>query len=105
MHIKLLGDLLLIKRTDAPRKVGSIELAQSAIEELQEGEVVAVGPGKQCKSRTGPWVRPMSVKVGDHVYFSKHGHQVVKIDGEPYLTLREDSVVGVGTNGQGFDNV
>lgn len=96
MNVRLLGDLLLIKRAAPVTQIGSIVLAESAVEELSEGEIVAVGPGKICKSADGKlWLRPMSVVAGERVLFSKHGHSPVKIEGEEFVTLREDSIVAV----------
>ncbi len=97
MNVRLLGDLVLIRRKSAEDKVGDILLAPGSVEQLQEGEILAVGPGKACRSRYGVWVRHMSVHVGETVLFSKHGHQVVKLDGEELVTLREDSIVAVRT--------
>jgi co-chaperonin GroES (HSP10) len=109
MKITLINDLVLIKRAEGATKVGLIELAPTSVEELQEGTVIAVGPGKpyEIQVRDGPdgtllrterrhWERrPMSVAVGDRVVFSERGHQVVKIEGNFFVTLREDSIVGV----------
>jgi chaperonin GroES len=109
MNVKLLDDLLLIRRSDPVRQIGAIVLAESALEELQEGVVIAAGPGKRFERRVLPkldgglamnetahWIaRPMSVAVGDRVLFSQHGHQRVKLDGEEYVTLHEESVVAV----------
>jgi co-chaperonin GroES (HSP10) len=109
VKIRLINDLVLIRRTEGATKVGMIELAPTSVEELSEGTVVAVGPGKPAEVRVhdGPdgtllrterrhWQRrPMSVAVGDRVVFSERGHQVVKIEGELFVTLREDSIVGV----------
>jgi len=109
MNVKLLGDLLLIRRSDGVRQIGMIELAESAVEELQEGVVIAAGPGKliehellkaedgQLKRTTiKHWIRrPMSVGVGDSVLFSQYGHQRVKLGGEEFVTLHEESVVAV----------
>jgi chaperonin GroES len=97
MNIRPIGDLILIRRAAAVEmSAGGIVLAPVSQEELQEGEIVACGPGKHCQRDDGSqWVRPMSVKSGDRVLFSRNGHQVVKINGEEFVALREDSVVGV----------
>lgn len=109
MKIRLVNDLVLIRRTESATKVGSIELAPTSVEELQEGTVIAVGPGKptEVQVRDGPdgtllrterrhWERrPMSVAVGDRVVFSERGHQTVRIEGNVFVTLREDSLVGI----------
>jgi chaperonin GroES len=94
--ITLLSDLLLIKRREPETlSAGGIVIPDVAAEELQEGVVIATGPGKFYPNGKAPWRRPMEVKVGDHVLFSKHGHMPVKLYGEDYVTLHEESVVGV----------
>jgi chaperonin GroES len=109
MKIRLVNDLVLIKRTEGATKVGMIELAPTSVEELQEGTVIAVGPGKpyEIQVRDGPdgtllrterrhWERrPMSVQVGDRVVFSERGHQTIRIEGNVFVTLREDSICGI----------
>lgn len=98
------ADVVLIRRAAGVEQIGSIVLAESAIEELQEGEVVACGPGKLIERRIAAgsmserryWSpRPMSVRVGDTVLFSKNGHQMTKVDGEEFVVLREDSIMAV----------
>jgi chaperonin GroES len=61
-------------------------------EKPQEAEVVAVGPGKV--TRNGK-LQPMSVKVGDKILFGKYSGNEVKLDGEEYLIMREEDVLGV----------
>jgi chaperonin GroES len=109
MKIRMIDDLLLIQRSQAATRIGSIELAPGAVEELQEGVVIAAGPGKRFERRVLPktdgsltmqdtahWIaRPMDVAVGDRVLFSQHGHQRVKLLGQEYVTLHEESVVAV----------
>ena len=63
-----------------------------ATEKPQQGEVVAVGPGK--KSEDGKNT-PVDLKVGDHVVFGQYGGNTVKIDGEEYLILNESEIYGV----------
>jgi len=71
---------------------GGIVLPDTAKEKPQEGEVVAVGPGKVLDN--GKTV-PMEVKVGDVVLYAKYGGTEVKVDGEEYVILRQDDVLAV----------
>ena len=67
-------------------------LPGSATEKPQQGEVVAVGPGK--KTNDGDIV-PVDLKVGDHVVFGQYGGNTVKIDGDEFLILNENEIFGV----------
>ncbi|MCI5162265.1 MAG: co-chaperone GroES, partial [Candidatus Electrothrix sp. AX5] len=71
---------------------GGIIIPDSAQEKPAEGEIVAVGPGKMTDAgqRTA-----MDVKEGDRVLFSKYGGTDVKFDGQSYLIMREDDILGV----------
>ena len=67
-------------------------IPDSATEKPIQGEVVAVGNGKVLDNGE---VRPLEVKVGDKILFSKYGGTEVKIEGEDLLVLREDDITGV----------
>jgi chaperonin GroES len=67
-------------------------IPDSAAEKPIQGEVVAVGNGKVLDNGE---VRPLEVKVGDKILFSKYGGTEVKIEGEELLVLREDDITGV----------
>ena len=93
MKIRPLNDRLLVKRLEEEEKTaGGIIIPDSAKEKPAEGEVVAVGAGKL--NDNGDRVAPQ-VAVGDRVLFSKYGGTDVKLDGEDYLIMREDDILGI----------
>ena len=93
MKLRPLQDRVVVKRKDEETtSAGGIVLPGSATEKPQQGEVVAVGPGK--KTNDGDIV-PVDLKVGDHVVFGQYGGNTVKIDGEEYLLLNESEIYGV----------
>ncbi|HFQ89455.1 MAG TPA: co-chaperone GroES [Desulfobulbus sp.] len=93
MKIRPLNDRILVKRLEEEEKTkGGIIIPDTAKEKPAEGEVVAVGPGKM--NDAGERIA-MDVKVGDRVLFSKYGGTDVKLDGEDYLIMREDDILGV----------
>ncbi|NLZ16946.1 MAG: co-chaperone GroES [Desulfobulbaceae bacterium] len=93
MMIRPLNDRVLVKRLEGEEKTaGGIIIPDSAKEKPAEGEVVAVGPGKL--NEAGQRIAP-NVAVGDRVLFSKYGGTDVKLDGEDYLIMREDDILGV----------
>lgn len=92
MKLKPLGDKIVVKPIEKEEKTKSgIVLPDTAKEKPQEGEVVAVGPGKFEKGERVP----MEVKVGDHVIYSKYGGTEVKVDGEEYLILSQSEVLAI----------
>ncbi len=93
MKIRPLNDRLLVKRLAGEEKTaGGIIIPDSAKEKPAEGEVVAVGPGKLADN--GERVA-LQVTAGDKVLFSKYGGTDVKLDGEDYLIMREDDILGI----------
>lgn len=93
MKIRPLNDRILVKRLEEEEKTaGGIIIPDSAKEKPAEGEIIAIGPGKLNDNgeRTA-----MDVKPGDRVLFSKYGGTDVKIEGEDYLIMREDDILGV----------
>jgi len=91
--LKPLADRIVVKPTEAEEVTkGGIVLPDTAKERPQEGEVIAVGPGKTLE--TGALV-PVEVKVGDKVIYSKYGGTEVKIGREEYVILRQDDVLAV----------
>ncbi len=93
MKFRPLNDRLLVKRLEEEEKTaGGIIIPDSAKEKPAEGEVVAVGPGKM--SDKGDRVA-LQVKEGDRVLFSKYGGTDVKLDGDDFLIMREDDILGV----------
>jgi len=90
--IKPLQDRVIVKRLDAEEKTaGGIIIPDTAKEKPQEGKVVAVGPGKNLNGKT----QAMGVQEGDRILFSKYGGTDVKIEGEEYLIMREDDILGI----------
>ncbi|KGO33814.1 MAG: co-chaperone GroES [Desulfoprunum sp.] len=93
MKIRPLNDRLLVKRLEEEAKTaGGIIIPDSAKEKPAEGKVVAVGPGKLDDKGER---MTLQVKEGDRVLFSKYGGTEVKLDGEDYLIMREDDILGV----------
>ena len=93
MKIRPLNDRLLVKRLEEEATTsGGIIIPDSAKEKPAEGEIVAVGPGKT--NDKGERVA-LQVKAGDRVLFSKYGGTDVKLDGDDYLIMREDDILGV----------
>ncbi|PKN01803.1 MAG: co-chaperone GroES [Elusimicrobia bacterium HGW-Elusimicrobia-1] len=93
MKLQPLGDRVLVKALE-PKEVkkGGIIIPDTAKEKPQEGEVIAVGPGK--KNDEGK-VMPMNVKVKDKVLFGKYSGTEVKIENEDYLIMNEDDIYAV----------
>ncbi len=93
MKIRPLQDRVIVKRLEEEEKTkGGIIIPDTAKEKPQQGEVIAVGKGKV---RDDGKVSPLDVKVGDKVLFSKYAGTEVKIEGEEYLIMREDDILGV----------
>jgi chaperonin GroES len=93
MKIRPLNDRILVKRlAEIEKTKGGIIIPDSAKEKPAEGEVVAVGPGKLDDK--GKRVAP-DLKKGDRVLFSKYGGTEVKLDGNDFLIMREDDILGV----------
>ncbi|MCI0506109.1 MAG: co-chaperone GroES [Gammaproteobacteria bacterium] len=95
MKIRPLHDRVIVRRMEEERtSAGGIVIPDSAAEKPIQGEVVAVGNGKVLENGE---VRPLDVKVGDRVLFSKYGGTEIKIEGEELLVMREDDITGVIT--------
>ena len=93
MKIRPLHERVIVKRMEEERKTASgIVIPDSATEKPDQGEVIAVGPGK--KDDSGKTIA-MDVKVGDRVLFGKYAGQGVKIEGEEVLVMREEDIMGV----------
>lgn len=92
MNIKPLGDRVVIKSLPSEEKTKSgIIMPDTAKEKPQEGEIVAVGPGKMEKGER----IALDVKVGDRVIYSKYAGTEVKYDGEEYLILKETDILAI----------
>jgi chaperonin GroES len=91
--LRPLHDRLLVKRlAEGDDKHGSIIIPDSAKEKPQEGQVIAVGTGKVTEA--GKKI-PLDVKAGDRILFGKYSGSEVKLDGQEYLTMREEDVLGI----------
>ena len=85
--IRPLQDRIIVKRVQEEEKTkGGIIIPDTAKEKPIEGKVIAVGNGK---------VRPLDVKAGDRILFSKYAGTEIKIEGEEHLIMREDDILGV----------
>ncbi|HHW41372.1 MAG TPA: co-chaperone GroES [Syntrophomonadaceae bacterium] len=91
--LRPIGDNVLVKPSSKEEKTqGGIILPDTAKEKPQEGEVIAVGPGRLLEN--GTRVQP-EVKVGDKVIFAKYGGTEVKVDDVEYLILKEENILAV----------
>src|SRR2546425_12810648 len=91
--IRPLHDRVVVKRLDAENKsAGGIVIPDTAGEEPDQGEVVAVGKGKILEDGK---VRALDVKDSDRIQFGKNSGQAVKVEGTEYLVMREDDIMGV----------
>ena len=93
MRIRPLGDKVVVTvSTQEERTAGGIVLPDTAKEKPQQGKVVAVGPGRVLDDGSRA---KMSVKEGDTVVFSKYGGSEIKLNGEEYLILDQESIYAV----------
>ena len=95
MKIRPLQDRVIVKRIEEEEKTkGGIIIPDTAKEKPQQGKVIAVGKGKVEKDGK---VIPLDVKEGDTILFGKYSGQEIKMDGEEYLIMREEEILGVIT--------
>jgi chaperonin GroES len=93
MKIRPLHDRVIVKRLDEERKsAGGIVIPDNVAEKPDQGEVIAVGPGKRNDEGKR---EPLDVKVGDRILFGKYSGSTVKIEGTEYLVMREEDIMGV----------
>lgn len=91
--LRPLHDRVIVKRLDRERTTASgIVIPEAAAEKPDQGEILAVGPGK--RDDAGKLI-PMDVKIGQRVLFGKYAGQTVKLDGEEVLVMREEDLVAV----------
>jgi chaperonin GroES len=91
--LRPLHDRVLVKRLEEREEMhGSILIPDSAKEKPQEGKVIAVGTGKMTEDGKS---MPLAVKQGDRILFGKYSGSEVKLDGEEYLIMKEEDVLGV----------
>jgi chaperonin GroES len=90
-----LHDRIVVKRIEeAETTRGGIIIPDSAKDKPQEGEVIAVGKGKISEEGK---VRPLDVKEGDRILFGKYSGTEIKIDGDEFIIMREEEVLGILT--------
>jgi chaperonin GroES len=98
MNVRPLHDRIIVSRIEeGEQKVGGIIIPDSAKEKPQQGKVVAAGSGK---SKDDGKRVPLDVKAGDLILFGKYSGQEIKLDGEEFLIMREDEVLGVIEGGE-----
>jgi len=97
MNVRPLHDRIIVQRIEeGEQKVGGIIIPDTAKEKPQQSKVIAAGAGK---SKDDGKRVPLDVKAGDLILFGKYSGQEIKLDGEEYLIMREDEVLGVIENG------
>jgi chaperonin GroES len=93
MKIRPLQDRIIVKRVQEEEKTkGGIIIPDTAKEKPIEGKVIAAGNGKVLEDGK---VRPLDVKAGDRILFSKYAGTEIKLDGEEHLIMREEDILGV----------
>jgi chaperonin GroES len=91
-NIRSLRDRVIVKRIkEEERTKGGLIIPDTAKEKPQEGEVIAVGPGKQDDGK----VIALDVRPGDKVLFGKYSGTEIKLQGEEHLILREDDILRI----------
>src|ERR1700676_5289194 len=93
MNVRPLHDRIIVQRLEeGEQRIGGIIIPDTAKEKPQQGKVIAAGTGKvkDDGKRT-----PLDVKAGDLILFGKYSGQEIKLDGEDYITMREDEVLAV----------
>ena len=93
MNVRPLHDRVLIRRLEEKEVVkGGIIIPDTAKEKPQQGKVIAVGSGRITDEGK---VLPLDVKAGDRILFGKYSGSEIKLDGEEYLIVREDEILGI----------
>ena len=93
MNLRPLHDRVIVKRLDQETKTASgIVIPEAAAEKPDQGEVLAIGPGKRDDKGVQ---NALDVKVGDRVLFGKYAGQTVKVDGQELLVMREEDIMAV----------
>ncbi|HTK38854.1 MAG TPA: co-chaperone GroES [Pyrinomonadaceae bacterium] len=93
-NIKPLHDRVILRRIEdaTDKTAGGLFIPDTAKEKPQEGEVIAAGAGKYKEDGTR---QALDVKAGDRVLFGKYSGSEIKLDGEEYLIMREDEILGI----------
>ena len=93
VKVRPLHDRLIVERIEeGEQQVGGIIIPDTAKEKPQQGKVMAAGKGKVKDDGS---VTPLDVKAGDTVLFGKYSGQEIKLDGDEFLIMREDEILGV----------
>jgi chaperonin GroES len=94
VKVRPLHDRLIVERIEeeGEQKVGGIIIPDTAKEKPQQGKIIAAGKGKLKDDGS---VTPLDVQAGDTVLFGKYSGQEIKLDGEEFLIMREDEILGV----------
>ncbi len=93
MQIRPLYDRIIVKRVDIQRKTASgIVIPDTAAEKPEQGEIIAVGNGRLLQDGS---ITPLQVKPGQQILFAKYSGQTIKLNGEEFLVMREEDVLGV----------
>lgn len=93
MKFRPLYDRILVERVESEEKTkGGIILPETAKEKPQQGKVIAVGHGKRLED--GKLI-PLQVKAGDTILFGKYSGSEIKLEGNEYVIMKEDDVLGV----------
>ena len=93
MKVRPLHDRVIVERIEeSEQRVGGIIIPDTAKEKPQQGKIIAAGKGRVEKDGK---ITPLDVKAGDTVLFGKYAGQEIKIDGNEYLIMREEEVLGV----------
>jgi chaperonin GroES len=93
MKLRPLHDRILVERVESEEITeGGIIVPDSAREKPQQGKVIAVGQGKRLED--GKLI-PLEVKAGDTILFGKYSGSEIKIEGNEYLIMKEDDVLGL----------
>ena len=93
MNLQPLEDRIVVRPGEPEQTTASgLVIPDTATEKPQQGEVLAVGPGKRNEDGKR---EPLDVKVGDRILFGKYSGSTVKIEGTEYLVMREEDIMGV----------
>jgi chaperonin GroES len=93
MQVRPLHDRVLVKRQiEEEKSKGGIYIPDTAKEKPIQGEIIAVGTGRVAEDGK---VRPLEVKKGDKVLFGKYAGTEIKIEGDDFLMMREEDILGI----------
>jgi len=93
MNVRPLHDRVILQRLEEDeQRIGGIIIPDSAKEKPRHGKVIAIGKGKVEKDGK---ITPLDVKAGDKVLFGKYAGQEIKVDGQEYLIMREEEILGI----------